>query len=713
MEFYNNINNDIISFYNSDTYTELLAANISINTIAQFFKTNYKYPLDISILIIENKKLFLKIIDRFRKIIIESVENNFSFKKTLKIINKLLIIELDTEKKKLYNRFQTIIKDYLTEKEWFINIYNNIKPPTEDLLLFQPNLLWCRPNQKISIETSLKNNFESGIDLHATGGGKTYTILAKAFYYNQLFNKNVILMCEKKYILNNEFANLNLIDKNIIDINKINIINLSTNPNKNFYEKIEGTNNLIIVNRSYISHNYRFKLFTKNHNIGLILVDECHSSSANKTFEILEYFKSLHCNIIGFSATPIRNTKLNKYIQLFGYNNKINYLCNYSLFNAIIDYDPSMKKPFGCLPFKICLYNNEDKKPEKIFEIICENLQQLHYKKIIIWFRKIDTCNQYYNYFNVNTKMQNIKLYISHNQIDTNISDSEFINRESNCIMFCVNRFREGTNLNTLELGFLLDSDINRGDIPTIQMCGRLVRFEDTGIKKYGTIIDFCSKSNILEKIIKYYIDLTNDNHLNKIIEFIKLNIEVLKDKKQINIKLDKNKQIELVFKSIEINWDNIKNELIDYVTSSFKYNIYRVPIGSSSLNNYIKSIKNLEEPIWGCKEELVKKIKVNDKLIFEIDNKLEIYNINKISIDPNKSYILWNDLQYSKILYLSHINSIIIDVRYKFLNKLIGYKELFIPRTIILITNFTEDFINWFELQINKNDDDDDDLIL
>lgn len=202
MEFYNNINNDIISFYNSDTYTELLAANISINTIAQFFKTNYKYPLDISILIIENKKLFLKIIDRFRKIIIESVENNFSFKKTLKIINKLLIIELDTEKKKLYNRFQTIIKDYLTEKEWFINIYNSIKPPTEDLLLFQPNLLWCRPNQKISIETSLKNNFESGIDLHATGGGKTYTILAKAFYYNQLFNKNVILMCEKKYILN-------------------------------------------------------------------------------------------------------------------------------------------------------------------------------------------------------------------------------------------------------------------------------------------------------------------------------------------------------------------------------------------------------------------------------------------------------------------------------------------------------------------------------
>jgi superfamily II DNA or RNA helicase len=639
--------------------------------LIESFKNRLVYEDDLKDIIIEDPKLTLSIVKRYKKIIIKNKEA------------KEIVDNLNTDIKKKYKRFDDIIIKYL-----------DIIEPT-----FTPNLSWCRPNQELSIKKSLDNNFMSGIDLHATGGGKTFIILAKAYYYNKIFNKNIVLLCEKKYILNNEFANLSLINKDIIDIDKMNIINLSVTQDKNFYNKIKGNNNLIICNRSYMSSNSRYRQLNESHNIGLILIDECHSSSATVTFEILEYFKSLNCELIGFSATPIRNNNLSKYIKLFGYDNKINYLYNYSLFNAIIDYDSSMQNPYGCLPFKIYLYDNIDKTPEKLYAIINEFLPKLHYKKIIVWFNKIDICDDFYEYF-TDKPINNIKLFKSHNKTETN--DNEYMKTNNNCIMFCVNRFREGTNLNTLELGFLLDANITRGDIPTIQMCGRLVRFDNEGIKKYGEIIDFCSKSNILEKIIKYYMDLTNDTQFNKIIDFIKSNIQVIKDKKQINIRLTDTKQIELIFRSFEIDWKNIKNELIEYVTNHFKYMIYRVPIGKLSLANFYKTIKKLENPIWGCREELVKKIKVNDKLIFEIDELIEIYNITEIKNDPNKGLELWNDSQYSKILYLEFINSYDSKSRYVYLNKLIGYKEKFVPRTITPITNFTDGFTYWFESLLN-----------
>ncbi len=646
----------------------------------------YDIPNNIKQLIKDDYKLVKKIVEYHYKLSSYKTEVTFIQNKT-------------NDKKTKVIEYNEIIEPWL--KTVFVN---KPKKVVEEPTNFIPNLDWCRPNQKESIKTSLNNKFISGIDLHATGGGKTFTILAKAYYYNQIYNKNVLLICERKYILNNEFANLSNVSKDIIDINKINIINVTTDDkHKYFYEKMQGTNNFVIVNRSAISQNDRFKQINKLHNFGLILIDECHSSSATKTFEILEYFKSLDCSLIGFSATPIRGSKIKKYISLFGSNNKINYLHNYSLFNAILDYNSNMVQPYGCLPFKIYLYDKQDKNPEKLHNIISNYINDLHYKKIIIWFREITTCTTYYEYFQ-NNKIHNIKNFISHNKLETN-NDSDFIKSTSNCILFCVNRFREGTNLNTLELGVLLDSEVNRGDIPTIQMCGRLVRFDTQNIKTHGKVIDFCSKSNILEKIIKYYIDLTNDEKFYKIIEFITKNIEINKENKQINIKLSTNKKIELIFKSFEINWDTIKNELIEYVNNTFKYKIYRVPIGDKSNDNFNKTVKKLDPPIWGCKESLVSSIKTNDKLIFEIGNTLEIYDIIKVETNPDIGKKLWNDSIYSKILYLKYINSVSNIEKYKFLNKLIGYKELHVTRTICPITNYTESFIDWFCEQLNTTD--------
>ncbi len=291
-------------------------------------------PSNIKKLIIEDYKLVRKIIDFYYNDFLYRSNKYNKLEDALSSIK--FIINKTNDKKTNIIRFNDELFPWLLETEFFNNIYENNCPnivdpnakpkpdpnsdpnsdPKSNSSTFTPELSWTRPNQKESIEISLKNNFLSGIDLHATGGGKTFIILAKAYYYNQLFNKNILLICEKKYILCNEFANLELINKNIIDTQKINIINVTTDSkNKHFYEKITGTNNLIIVNRSAISHANRYKQINKTHNIGLILIDECHSSSANKTFEILEYFKSLNANIIGFSATPIRGNKLSKYAK--------------------------------------------------------------------------------------------------------------------------------------------------------------------------------------------------------------------------------------------------------------------------------------------------------------------------------------------------------------------------------------------------------------
>ena len=52
-------------------------------------------------------------------------------------------------------------------------------------------------------------------------------------------------------------------------------------------------------------------------------------------------------------------------------------------------------------------------------------------------------------------------------------------------------------------------------------------------------------------------------------------------------------------------------------------------------------------------------------------------------------------------------MNSIEIDDRYKFLNKLIGYKEAYVPRTITLITHFTDEFTTWFQNIIINHESD------
>ena len=55
-----------------------------------------------------------------------------------------------------------------------------------------------RLNQCKAIDSSIENNFESGVHFHATGTGKSWIAMNLIYEYNKRYPKNNILwVCEK------------------------------------------------------------------------------------------------------------------------------------------------------------------------------------------------------------------------------------------------------------------------------------------------------------------------------------------------------------------------------------------------------------------------------------------------------------------------------------------------------------------------------------
>jgi hypothetical protein len=175
-----------------------------------FFEEKYDYSNDISKLIIEDKKLFLDIINRFRKIINESFIMLFSFEKIIELINKPIIKNINTDKKIKFNKFEIIIKEYLFQINWFFIYYEELKPQldTQDLITTIPiNDFNWRPNQKEAIDILNKNGLETGIHCQATGTGKSFIIIKYIDYVKRIVNSNckIILFTERVNILKDLF----------------------------------------------------------------------------------------------------------------------------------------------------------------------------------------------------------------------------------------------------------------------------------------------------------------------------------------------------------------------------------------------------------------------------------------------------------------------------------------------------------------------------
>jgi hypothetical protein len=428
------------------------------------------------------------------------------------------------------------------EKEMIIQIlewFENIK-----LFNVNNNKFKYRINQEYSINRLNNKGLQTGIECQATGVGKTYIIL---YYLNYMIDKysypKIILFTERVNIFNDLFDfNIYWDKKNkiynnskilewkksgICDLTKYNIYNLVTDKIKDWYNFLnkENKNCIIVINRAFLTKN---ELYKNINNLDLILHDECHNATSKQCYNFLKYFKNKGTKIVGFSATPLRtgNNQLNKLSEIYNndIDNKINLLSDFSFIKAI-ENNLIVEPIFNWFPFNnINKDEIDDIDIKTILSCLEEKLIDCKYKKIIAWCRYIHITTLWieklYQSINKYNELKNLRFYI-----DTNYngkynfgSYDDFKKIDSNGIMFCAQKHREGSDIKNLDACIFLDKVKSRTPLLFIQSIGRVLRKNED--KNFGYIFDGIQIDNydlMINKIFEYYEALQNISNIDNL----------------------------------------------------------------------------------------------------------------------------------------------------------------------------------------------------
>ena len=347
------------------------------------------------------------------------------------------------------------------------------------------NLNHLRKNQLEAINISKENDFQSGIHYHATGTGKSWI----AMYILKEFNikypkKNILWICERKDILKQQFNKPILKERGFDSIlKKFNVLDFVENKSEDWYNSLNvssfwGKPFLCIINRPFLTTKRKYKLIKPL--ISLVIHDECHSIE-NKTTQDFYQWLTPKSRIIGFSATP-------EYIKPLD-----NILSKYSI------YDGFLEKVI--LPPKIIWIKSENKFIlEHLIDILKRYIDNLPYKKIIVWCGIIEECikiaNQWKPYFmdfDFCIDFNNIEKYQDNKLKDFNY----FYKSKSKSILFCAVKHREGSDIPNIDGCIFMDLVSQRSERVFIQCMGRVLRKDKENKKKYGLVIDLRAKSTI------------------------------------------------------------------------------------------------------------------------------------------------------------------------------------------------------------------------
>ena len=213
-------------------------------------------------------------------------------------------------------------------------------------------------------------------------------------------------------------------------------------------------------------------------------------------------------------------------------------------------------------------------------KILDELIPLMLNKKLVAWCGTIPLCDEWYNKFyehkDMYENLKNIKIYKDYSKkiddLDIAGYDS-FKHIESEGIMFCAQKHREGSDIKKLDGCIFLDKVKNRGPIPFIQSIGRVLRKEHgNSLKKSGFVIDGVVRDdddyekNIVDKILGYYFALADLANLDEIVsnpeesnynKYIKLRdlVEFDPEEKKIKLKLDK---VWIEINCKKLDWGNI-----------------------------------------------------------------------------------------------------------------------------------------------------------
>ncbi len=350
------------------------------------------------------------------------------------------------------------------------------------------NFLQLRKNQINAVETSIQNDFKSGIHFHCTGSGKSVIALEILIKYNKLYPKhNIIWICEQKSILIEQFDKNTLQYKGYSNISKLfHILNYVENKQHNWTTSVNsskfwwGKPTLLIINRAFLTSSTKYTDITLPFHF--IIHDECHSIMNETTQAFYQYilnkFEGMKC--IGFTATHV--LKYKPYDTI---------LSKYNMLDAI--------KDESILPPKIIFFSSENQITEdQLIPYFASFLNDMVYKKIIVWCGMIDLCYKLGNQFKVWFPDYTFCIDTSSTlKDDTFESFHTFVEKKEKAFLFCAAKHREGSDIENLDGCIFMDGVSKRSSKTFVQCIGRVLRKDKNGMKKYGLIIDCKAKSVI------------------------------------------------------------------------------------------------------------------------------------------------------------------------------------------------------------------------
>lgn len=345
-----------------------------------------------------------------------------------------------------------------------------------------------RVNQTKAIDISLKNDFQSGVHCHATGTGKSWIALELILAFNKKYPENNILwLCEQKSILIEQFNKKKIYEKGYKDIfNCFSILNYTEKKPRLWYQEINEAKFfrkplLIIINRSFLVSKLKYEHITQS--IDLIIHDECHSivNNTTQTFYQWALKSQKSCKCIGFSATPVIDFK--PYDKI---------LSHYSIYDAFCD-DIIVPPHIKWIASEKILTDAD------IISICEQEIANLYYKKIIVWCGMIQLCHKLALLWKSHFK----KFIIS---VDTSLNNNnkdnqgfcgleKFCEAESNAILFCACKHREGSDIKNLDGCIFLDKVEKRNSKTFVQCIGRVLRKDKLNKKQFGLILDLKASS--------------------------------------------------------------------------------------------------------------------------------------------------------------------------------------------------------------------------
>ena len=418
-----------------------------------------------------------------------------------------------------------------------------------------------------------KWNLNTGILSHATGLGKTITAYGMISKYLSTFPDHIIIWHTKlKDIIKSQEMKIEEYIGNILPSNLRYKIYLN---DINFDEI--NNQNLIICNSA------KLKKVLDIVKPNLIITDECHDITADGIYELLIAQKKAGVTHLGLSATPIKEIKKS-------YKN-INELYNNNLIDTITlleGIDRELLVPFDMNWITIdsetsLTYTNTREHFDSIVDYCLDDvikiIKKSKTKKILCWTRtkkntelwegKLQECR-------LQDKISDLDLYVSNSDNDTKCNKLQKFIKSDKGLLICVNRFRQGTDDDTIDTGIYMDFVDNRASHVSMQMIGRLLRLCKTKDKKRAYFYDLCvqdkenkKEAKLMESIIKYCDKIDTD--------YLNYKFEISKDNNSIAIK---STQTGKTLISCGINIEDIEKKkefykkTIEYLSRHYKYKV-------------------------------------------------------------------------------------------------------------------------------------------